>query len=77
MSAGKGSTPRSCFSREYRENYDLIFPQRRSRNGCEATAGQANAEEEEEFHREMLGEALAKVGRALKSARTVAPHPLS
>lgn len=33
MSAGKGSSPRSCFSQEYRENFDAIFgkkfPQRR------------------------------------------------
>lgn len=64
MSAGKGSSPRSCFSREYRENYDRIFAQRRR-----------GAEEEEEFHQEMLGEALAKAGRALKACRTVPPHP--
>jgi hypothetical protein len=25
MSAGKGDSPRSCFSREYRENWDGIF----------------------------------------------------
>jgi hypothetical protein len=25
MSAGKGSSPRSCFSQEYRENFDRIF----------------------------------------------------
>lgn len=25
MSAGKGSAPRSCFSREFRDNYDTIF----------------------------------------------------
>jgi hypothetical protein len=25
MSAGKGDSPRSCFSREYRENFDAIF----------------------------------------------------
>jgi hypothetical protein len=29
MSAGKGDSPRSCFSREYRENWDGIFAQRR------------------------------------------------
>jgi hypothetical protein len=25
MSAGKGSAPRSCFSKEYKQNYDAIF----------------------------------------------------
>jgi hypothetical protein len=25
MSAGKGSAPRNCFSREYRDNWDAIF----------------------------------------------------
>ena len=29
MSAGKGSAPRNCFSREYRDNWDQIFAQRR------------------------------------------------
>ena len=29
MSAGKGDSPRSCFSREYRDGYDRIFAQRR------------------------------------------------
>jgi len=25
MSAGKGDSPRNCFSREYRDSYDRIF----------------------------------------------------
>jgi hypothetical protein len=25
MSAGKGDSPRNCFSREYRQNFDAIF----------------------------------------------------
>ena len=25
MSAGKGDSPRNCFSREFRENFDAIF----------------------------------------------------
>jgi hypothetical protein len=25
MSAGKGSAPRSCFSKEFRNNYEAIF----------------------------------------------------
>ena len=29
MSAGKGSSPRNCFSREFRDNWDQIFAQRR------------------------------------------------
>ena len=25
MSAGKGSSPRNCFSQQYRDNYDRVF----------------------------------------------------
>lgn len=38
MSAGKGDSPRSCFSREYRDNWDQIFAQRR-RDAEEEDAG--------------------------------------
>ncbi len=27
MSAGKGSSPRNCFSQQYRDNYEAIFNQ--------------------------------------------------
>jgi hypothetical protein len=29
MSAGKGDSPRNCFSREYRQNFDAIFKKSR------------------------------------------------
>ena len=76
MSAGKGSAPRNCFSREFRENHELIFPpvtDAEQRPGLQRRRGA----EEEEYESELKGHALAKVGRALKSSRTVDPHPLS
>ena len=30
---GKGDSPRSCFSEEYRENYDKIFGKKKDRKG--------------------------------------------
>jgi len=29
---GKGSAPRNCFSKQYKENYDLIFRKKKSKN---------------------------------------------
>jgi hypothetical protein len=70
MSAGKGDSPRSCFSREYRENFDAIFKKSSvegRRNGCEATAGQATSNSSKANSLEP--KPLAP------SPRTVPPHP--
>jgi stress response protein YsnF len=69
MSAGKGDSPRSCFSREYRENWDGIFRKSSGegrRNGCEATAGQATSK---------ASKVLKKRNETLNAGRTVSPHP--
>ena len=60
MSAGKGDSPRSCFSREYRENFDAIF--RKSRvERRESKASKLSRETKDE--------------RREPAVRTVSPHP--
>jgi hypothetical protein len=59
MSAGKGDSPRSCFSREYRENWDGIF--RKSKDeGRAARTSKPNSLEPKPL---------------APSPRTVPPHP--
>jgi hypothetical protein len=70
MSAGKGDSPRSCFSREYRENFDAIFRKSSGegrRNGYEATAGQATSKASKPNSLDPNPPA--------PSLRTVPPHP--
>lgn len=59
MSAGKGDSPRSCFSREYRENWDQIFKKSRV-DGRGSMASKP---------------ALKRRNETLNTGRTVPPHP--
>ena len=44
MSAGKGSAPRNCFSKQYRENYDRIFGKSRDEGrGSRASKSKPNS----------------------------------
>jgi hypothetical protein len=63
MSAGKGSAARNCFSRQYRENWDQIFPP--SSRGAEEVGKAIRCTKG-------TGE---KVRPSAQSVRTVPPHP--
>ena len=64
MSAGKGSAPRNCFSKQYRENWDQIFPQRR--RGAEGAEG-VNAKDAKT--------STLDSRTSTQTGRTVPPHP--
>ena len=59
MSAGKGSSPRNCFSRQFRDNWDAIFS--RSERAAEISSGIRRIRKENLSARPM--------------GRTVPPHP--
>lgn len=82
MSAGKGSAPRSCFTRAFRDNYDAIF----QKKDPDADISQAirhiiaTEPDDDERHSKLLGLSMAKAGRILArmqkgNTRTVPPHP--
>ena len=85
MSAGKGSSPRSCFSKTYRENFDAIF----KKAGAVEIDPDADLTEEikriireepadADRHQKLMGLSFSKAGRMLarqKGTRTVDPHP--
>jgi hypothetical protein len=64
MSAGKGSAPRNCFSKSYRENFDQIFAPRRR-------AAENHHEENELVKLSALNDRPPP-----HPARTVAPYPI-
>ena len=67
MSSGKGSAPRNCFSKQYRENWDQIFPQRSRGAGG---AGGAEGENAKDAKPSTLDSRPST-----HSIRTVPPHP--
>jgi hypothetical protein len=62
MSAGKGDSPRNCFSREYRQNFDAIFKKSRVERR-ESRASKPNSLEPK------------PLAPAPHSLRTVPPYP--
>ena len=78
MSAGKGSTPRSCYSREYRENYEQIFTNRRGGAATEEDADITSEmrriidtePDDEERHQKLVGLTYAKAGRMIRRHNT-------
>ena len=82
MSAGKGSSPRNCFSARFRENYDAIFAKKHPDAEITTEIHRILREEEDsEKSRSKLAElSLARASRrpARKSLeRTVDPHPIT
>ena len=83
MSAGKGSSPRSCFSQAYRSNFDEIFGKAKEANpDADITEEIERILREEpadaDRHQKLMGLSFAKAGRMLarqKGTRTVDPHP--
>jgi hypothetical protein len=63
MSAGKGDSPRNCFSREYRENWDGIFGKAKGERLKAKGASKPNSLEPN------------PLAPAPHSPRTVPPHP--
>jgi hypothetical protein len=84
MSAGKGSTPRNCFTQSYRDNYDAIFRKEDPDADISEEMRRIIATEpaDDERHNKLVGLAFAKAGRMLArrqrgSYRTIPPHPKS
>lgn len=68
MSAGKGSSPRSCFSKEFRENWEGIFGKKLTRS-----RGAAEEEKKDRSVKSLTPRLCASAGEP--SGRSVSPYP--
>ena len=75
MSAGKGSAPRNCFSKEFRDSYDRIFAQRLrgAERGKKVEMLKSLSPRLRAFADPDVASHPLRAGEP--SARTVAPHP--